>query len=135
MLDAHCGPVAPFAIPSDQDASGRSLGAEELALLSEVIHSGTLTATKGAFARRLEEQFAALHGLDHAIACSSGSAAVHTALAAIDPEPGDEVITSPITDMGAIAPIALQGAIPVFADVDSCTGNITAASVAARLSS
>jgi len=47
-----------------------------------------------------------------------GTAAVHTAVAALDPEPGDEIITSPITDMGALAPILYQGAIPVFADVD-----------------
>ncbi len=40
------------------------------------------------------------------------------AVAAIDPEPGDEIITTPITDMGALTPILYQGAIPVFADVD-----------------
>ena len=48
------------------------------------------------------------------------------AVAAIDPEPGDEIITTPITDMGALAAILYQGAIPVFADVDPLTGNITA---------
>ena len=48
---------------------------------------------------------------------------MHCAVAAIDPEPGDEIITTPITDMGALAPILYQGAIPVFADVDPLTGN------------
>jgi len=52
------------------------------------------------------------------VACSSGTAAIHVAVAAIDPEPGDEIITTPITDMGALTPILYQGAIPVFADVD-----------------
>jgi dTDP-4-amino-4,6-dideoxygalactose transaminase len=59
---------------------------------------------------------------------------VHAAIVAIDPEPGAEVITTSITDMGALAPILYQGAIPVFADVDPRTGNVTAASVADRLS-
>jgi dTDP-4-amino-4,6-dideoxygalactose transaminase len=53
---------------------------------------------------------------------------------AVDPEPGDEIVTTPITDMGALAPILYQGAIPVFADVDPVTGNITAAAVEAQLS-
>ena len=121
-------------IPSDQDASGRTLGDEEIALVTEALRSGTLTATKGQFAKRLETEFAAMLGAKHAHACSSGSAAIHAAIAAIDPEPGDEIITTSITDMGAITPILYQGAIPVFADVDPCTGNVTAETIAARIS-
>jgi len=56
------------------------------------------------------------------------------AVAAIDPEPGDEIITTAITDMGALAPIVYQGAIPVFADVDPRTCNVTAESIRGRLS-
>jgi dTDP-4-amino-4,6-dideoxygalactose transaminase len=59
---------------------------------------------------------------------------MHVAIATIDPEPGDEIVTTPITDMGALAPIVYQGAIPVFADVDPCTCNVTAESIHARLS-
>ena len=70
----------------------------------------------------------------HASACSSGTAAIHAAVAALDPEPGDEIVTTPITDMGALAPILYQGAIPVFADVDPRTGNVTADTIADRLS-
>jgi perosamine synthetase len=124
----------PLTLPSDQDASGRTLGAEEIALVSEVIRSGTLTSTKGTFVKTLERRFADTLGVPHAYACASGTAAVHTAIAAIDPEPGDEIITSPITDMGALAPIIYQGAIPVFADVDPDTLNVTAATIEPRLS-
>ncbi len=123
-----------MTLPSDQDASGRTLGAEELALLAEVIESGTLTSTKGKFVKTFEERFAALLGVKHAFACASGSAAVHTAIAAIDPQPGDEIVTTAITDMGALAPISYQGAIPVFADVDPLTYNVTAGSIEAALS-
>jgi perosamine synthetase len=124
----------PLTLPSDQDASGRTLGDEEIALVSEVIRSGTLTSTKGKFVKTLERRFADVLGIAHAHACASGTAAVHTAIAAIDPEPGDEIITSPITDMGALAPIIYQGAIPVFADVDPDTLNVTAATIEPRLS-
>ena len=57
-------------------------------------------------------------GVAHAIACSSGTASVHLAVAALDLEPGDEVIVPPITDIGSIVPILWQNAVPVFADVD-----------------
>lgn len=126
--------VRRMTLPSDQDASGRTLGEEELALLAEVIRSGTLTSTKGSIVKTLERRFAALLGAKHAFACSSGTSAIHTAIAAIDPEPGDEIVTTAITDMGALTPILYQGAIPVFADVDPLTYNVTARTIEAALS-
>jgi perosamine synthetase len=123
-----------IALPSDQDASGRTLGDEEMLLLSEAIESGTLTSTKGRFVKELEERFAKVLSSRFALACASGTAAIHTAIAALDLEPGDEVITSPITDMGALAPLLYQGLIPVFADVDPRTCNVTAQSIQERLS-
>jgi perosamine synthetase len=121
-------------LPSDQDSSGRNFGEDEFRCLREVLESGTLTATKGRMVKNLAEQFARVVGSRHVSACSSGTAAIHAAIAALDPEPGDEIITTPITDMGALAPILYQGAIPVFADVDPRTGNITARTIADRVS-
>ena len=129
-------PAAPSrTLPSDQDASGRTLGTAEIDAVSASLRSGTLTSTKGKFVSELESRFAAMLGVKHAYACSSGTAAIHCAIAAIDPEPGDEIITTSITDMGALAPILYQGAIPVFADVDPLTCNVTRATIAARISS
>ena len=130
VLDPH----QTLTLPSDQDSTGRNLGEEELQLLAEVIRSGTLTSTKGTFVKTFEERFAEKLGVRFAFACASGTAAIHTAVAALDPEPGDEIITSPITDMGALTPILYQGAIPVFADVDAETYNVTASTIAACLS-
>jgi dTDP-4-amino-4,6-dideoxygalactose transaminase len=127
--------VAISPLPSDQDASGRDLGLEELAFVGEAIESGTLTSTKGQFVKRLEFEFAEITGSANAVACSSGSAAVHIAVAALDLEPGDEIITTSITDMGALAPLLFQGVIPVFADVDPLSLNLTAATIADRLTS
>ena len=123
-------PKAAIGLPSDQDFTGRTLGARNSAAdQSARSRSGTLTSTKGNFVKTLEARFAEVLGARHAFACSSGSAAVHAAIAAIDPEPGDEIITTAITDMGALTPILYQAAIPVFADVDVRTCNVTAATV------
>jgi perosamine synthetase len=123
-----------MTLPSDQDHTGRTLGEEEIASVTAAIRTGTLTSTKGEFVKTLEKKFAEQIGVKYAYACASGSAAVHCAIAAINPEPGDEIITTSITDMGALTPILYQGAIPVFADVDPKTYNVTAATIAARIS-
>lgn len=120
-------------LPSDRDHTGRSLGEEELALLREVVESGNLFAVGGRVVPQFERELSETFGVAHARAVSSGSAAVHTALGALDIAPGDEVVTSPITDMGAISPILFQGAVPVFADVDPDTLNVTADTIRARL--
>jgi perosamine synthetase len=129
MVNTISPAQARLTLPSDQEASGRTLGAEEIALVTAAIQSGTLTSTKGTFVKQLEKKFAEMLGVKYAYACTSGSAAVHTAIAAIDPEPGDEIITTSITDMGALTPILYQGAIPRFVDVDPLTWNVTAAAI------
>lgn len=120
-------------LPSDADASGRSFGEEELAILRRVIESGTLNCTKGTVVRELEQEFATSIGLPFCRCTTSGTAAIHAAIAAIDPDPGDEIISTPITDMGAITPILYQAAIPVFADVDPLTYNVTAETIARKI--
>ena len=121
-------------LPSDQNSTGRTFGPEELENVAAALRSGTLTSTKGTYTKDFEQQFASLLGSRFGHACSSGTAAIHTAIAAIDPQPGDEIITTPITDMGGLTPIVYQGAIPVFADVDPHTYNLTARTIEARLS-
>ncbi|HYD50878.1 MAG TPA: DegT/DnrJ/EryC1/StrS family aminotransferase [Terriglobales bacterium] len=126
---------SPLPLPTEADASGRDLGDDELALLAEVIRSGVLNCTKGTQVNQFEREFAELYDVAHARAVASGTAAVHTAIAAIDPDPGDEIITTSVTDMGAIAPILYQRAVPVFADVDPISLNITPRAVAERITS
>jgi dTDP-4-amino-4,6-dideoxygalactose transaminase len=133
-MQATSTAIQRMTLPSDQDASGRTLGDEEIAALSEAIRSGVLTSTKGTFVKRFETAFAERLGVPHAHACASGTAAIHCAIAALNPSPGDEIITTPITDMGALAPIIYQGAIPVFADVEPETCNLSPESVAQCIS-
>jgi dTDP-4-amino-4,6-dideoxygalactose transaminase len=121
-------------LPSDADRSGRDLGREELERLREVIESGTLNCTKGRAVKEFETRFRERHAVGFCRATTSGTASIHTAIAGIDPEPGDEIITTPITDIGAIAPILYQTAVPIFADVDPRTYNVTAETIAPRIS-
>jgi dTDP-4-amino-4,6-dideoxygalactose transaminase len=92
-------------------------GEEELEELKEVLSQGTLFYSQGKKVHQLEEAFAAACAAPHAIACSSGTAGIHAAMIAAGLSPDDEVITSPITDMGSVIPILYQGAVPVFADL------------------
>jgi perosamine synthetase len=129
----HAQPT-PMVFPSDQDSTGRTLGDEEIAALTQVIRSGHLWTNRGTAGKAMEAAFAQMMGVKHAYAVTSGTAAVHCGVAAVDPEPGDEIVTTSITDMGALTPILYQGAIPVFADVDPHTYNVTAETIERVLS-
>jgi len=72
------------------------------------------------------------YGKKHSIACSSGTAAVHLALGALELPVGSEVITSSITDMGSLTGLLYPGLVPVFADADPDTLNMDPASVRRR---
>ena len=122
-------PVRLHPLPSVLDPAGRTLGDEEVAAVERVIRSGLLWQVGGHETPRLEAEFAARYGAGHAVATSSGTAALHLAVAAVDPDPGDEIITTPLTDFGTVIPILAQNAVPVFADVDPLTGNLDPASV------
>jgi perosamine synthetase len=121
-------------LPSDADHTGRNLGKEELEILKRVIESGTLNCTKGTVVKEFEKRFADRYGVEFCRTTTSGTASIHTAIAGINPDPGDEIISSPITDMGALTPIIYQTAIPIFADVDPLTYNVTAETIEPKIS-
>jgi perosamine synthetase len=122
-------------LPSIRNKSGRSLGAEELAQLQEVIDSGSLSFLHGKKTGEFEAAFAAMYGAKTAVSVSSGTAALHAAVIYLNPEPGEEIILSPITDIGTAIPIITQLAVPVFADVDPLTQNIDPASIERNITS
>ena len=92
-----------------------AIGDEEIAAVAETLRSGWLTT--GPRAALLEERLAAYLEVEHALALSSGTAAMHLALVALGVGPGDEVITSPITWPATANVIEHCGATPVFCDV------------------
>ena len=92
-----------------------ALGEEEIEAVAETLRSGWLGAgPKGAL---LEVRIAALLGVEHVVAVSSCTAAMHLALLALGVGPGDEVITTPFTWPATANVIEHCGARPVFCDV------------------
>ncbi len=93
-----------------------AVGAAEKAAVNEVLGRGWLTS--GPVAEQLEKEFCSYLGVKHAIAVSSGTAAIHLGLLAAGVSRGDEVITSPYTFVATAEAIAYCGAKPVFVDVE-----------------
>lgn len=83
--------------------------------------------------RELEKKLEAYTGSAHCITVASGTEALLIALMAIDIKPGDEVITTAFTFIATAEVIALLGAVPVFVDVESDTGNIDATLIEAAI--
>src|SRR3954465_14220057 len=105
-----------------------AVGDDEVAAVTDAIRSGWLTT--GPRAEELERRFAAYVGAKHALAVSSGTAAMHLALVALGIGPGDEVITTPLTWPATANVIVHAGATPVFAAVRSGDLNIDPEQVA-----
>lgn len=80
--------------------------------------------TSGKFVSRFEFEFARYIGVKEAVACSSGTAALHLALLALGVQPGDEVIIPDLTFVATANAVRYCGATPVFADVQPDTWNI-----------
>jgi perosamine synthetase len=112
--------------------TGRRFDGNELAYLTATLEQNTLFYGFGQFVQRACAQMQAYTGLPHAVACSSGSAAVHLGLIAAGVGPGDEVITTPNTDMGTVIGILAEGAVPIFCDCER-TLQPSAQTVAAQL--
>ncbi len=110
-------------------------GAEELKELQEALEQGTLFYAHGTKVKQLEAEFAEKNGVPYAVTCTSGTAGIHAALIAVGISPNDEVITSPITDMGTLSPILYQGAVPIFADLHPHTYTLLPESVEACITS
>jgi dTDP-4-amino-4,6-dideoxygalactose transaminase len=97
-------------------------GAEETALVADVLESGMLT--QGPLVAELEQELERACETTHAIAVSSGTAALHLAVLALGLEPGDEIIVPAYTFPATANVVALSGLRPVLADVDPVTMNL-----------
>jgi len=104
---------------------------EELEALLEVARNKKLRRAEAAleYERALAEWF----GVKHAIAVSSGTTALHIALAAFGIGPGDEVIVTPYTFVATATAVLEQNAIPIFADIDPVTLTLDPEDVARRI--
>jgi len=92
------------------------VGEEEIEAVADVLKSGRYL--QGPKVKEFEEKFAEYVGTKYAIATNSGTAALHTALAAAGIGPGDEVIVPALTFFSTVTSVLHNNAIPIFADID-----------------
>jgi dTDP-4-amino-4,6-dideoxygalactose transaminase len=107
---------------------------EELAIARDVLASGRVNYWTGEHGSAFEREFADYCGVAHGVATANGSVGLGAALRALGIGPGHEVVVSPRSFFASAAEIVLTGAVPVFADVDPDSQNITADTVRRVLS-
>ncbi|MGE8319955.1 MAG: DegT/DnrJ/EryC1/StrS family aminotransferase [Comamonas sp.] len=107
---------------------------EESEAVCRVLQSNQVNYWTGIECREFEKEFAAWAGVPHAVALANGTLALDVALKALGIGPGDEVIVTPRTFIASISCVVNAGAIPVFADVEPDSGNLSAATIARVLS-
>ncbi len=107
---------------------------DEQEAVQRVLASGRVNYWTGDEGRHLEREYAEHLGRPHAIVLHNGTVALELALLALDVGPGDEVITTPRTFIASASAVVMRGATPVLADVDPESGNISAETVAPRIS-
>lgn len=111
----------------------QSLGADDRKAVLETLRSDWLT--QGPKVSEFEEIFAAYCGAKYAVAVANGTAALHLACLAAGLKKGDEAITSPISFMATSNAVLYAGALPVFADIDYETVNISSAEIRKKITS
>jgi dTDP-4-amino-4,6-dideoxygalactose transaminase len=120
----------------------RTMGEAEKQAVIEVMDSDKLSEFFGSpgpqwlggpKVQGFENKWASLYGFKHAISVNSWTTGLTTAVGAVGIEPGDEVIVSPYTMSASATAVLFYGGIPVFADIDPDTFNISAETIRSRL--
>jgi dTDP-4-amino-4,6-dideoxygalactose transaminase len=114
-------------------SSWPSFTAEEAAAVQRVLLSNKVNYWTGTECREFEKEFAVWSGTKYAVALANGTLALDLALRALGIGPGDEVVVTPRTFIASVSCVVNAGAVPVFADVDAESGNITAQAISAVL--
>ena len=118
------GPFSPWPSFTEEEANA----------ISQVLLSNKVNYWTGQECREFEKEFAAWAGTEYAIALMNGTVALDVAFKVLGIGPGDEVVVTSRTFLASASSIVTAGAVPVFADVDADSQNITAASIRAVLS-
>ncbi|MDP2651823.1 MAG: DegT/DnrJ/EryC1/StrS family aminotransferase [bacterium] len=106
------------------------VGKEEIAAATRVIKRGPLSGFAGVNGalffggpevQAFEKEFAKKFRVAYAVSCNSATSALHMAIVALGIGPGDEVIVPPYTMAASVTAVILNGAVPIFADIDPRT--------------
>ena len=115
---------------SDIYSNWPSFTSEESNAVQKVLLSNKVNYWTGQECRLFEKEFAQWSGTSYAVALANGTLALDLALQALGIQAGDEVIVTPRTFIASISCVVNIGAIPIFADVDRESGNITPSTIA-----
>lgn len=107
---------------------------EEADAVRQVLLSNRVNYWTGQEGRSFEREFAQWVGSKHAVAVANGTVALDLAFKGLGVGPGDEVVVSPRTFLASVSSIVNAGAVPVFADIDPDSQNLTAQTIQAVLS-
>jgi dTDP-4-amino-4,6-dideoxygalactose transaminase len=102
---------------------------EEVDAVARVLRSNRVNYWTGEETRAFEREFAQATGVPHAVALANGTLALDVALVALGLKPGDEVVVTPRSYFASASSVATGGGVPVFADVDRDSQNVTAATI------
>ena len=105
----------------------------ELDQLISIAKSGLFSRYTGHIVDELEEELASYYQTEYAVTCTSGTAALHGCLVALDLQPESEIITTSVADIGIVIPIMYENLIPVFADIDPDNWCLDPASVREKI--
>lgn len=108
-----------------------SFTSEEADAVHRVVMSNKVNYWTGTETREFEKEFAAWCGTAHALALANGTLALDVALKVLGIGPGDEVVVTPRTFIASISCVVNAGAVPVFADVEADSGNVSARTISA----
>ncbi|MCX7825949.1 MAG: DegT/DnrJ/EryC1/StrS family aminotransferase, partial [Verrucomicrobiae bacterium] len=111
----------------------RRWGDLERERLNAMLEQDSLFYWNGPQTKLALERYKKIYPFKYAHTCTSGTAAIHIAVNAAGIGPGDEVITSPITDIGTVIGVIYQQGVPVFADLGASTYNLDPADVERRI--
>ncbi len=136
IISAACMHSTPKATaPTIQFPGWPHFEEEDIEAVNRVLRSGKINYWTGEEGRLFEREYAAYVGTKYAIALANGTVALELALRALGIGNGDEVIVPARTFIASASCVAMVGAIPVFADVDRNTQNITAETIRPKLTS
>lgn len=97
---------------------------DEIEAVVDALRKGEVSGTFGSYIEDFESEFAAYAGCKHGIAVNSGTSALHLAVAALDLQPGDEVLVSSSTNIATALAALHNGAVPVPVDSENVTWNL-----------
>src|SRR5262245_25464352 len=115
------------------DYAGSVHDEREIEAVIDVLRGGPTALRIGKNVRGMEQRVAELFGKRRGVMCNSGSSALYLAIEVLDLEPGDEIITSPVTFSTDIAPMVRKGLVPVFVDVTADTFQIDVDAIEAMI--